>query len=130
MTTYKTSAGKALIRRKAGQDRLRLVVDERRGLDRVLTPPLELGRPVPLGTGDAGFLQSVEQLEELASPPLAKIDGVELMDENWKVTEGDIVEPHRDDESRISKRLADSIRDRKLVAHALAFASTLGFEAT
>src|SRR5690242_10276942 len=42
------------------------------------------------------------------------------MDENRKVTEGDIVEPHRDDESRISKRLADSIRDRKLVAHALA----------
>jgi hypothetical protein len=105
---------------KAGQDRLRLVVDQRRGLYRVLTPPLELGRLVALGTEDVGCLQSVEQLDELASPAPAKIDRVKLMDENWKVTKRDIVEPHRDDEGRVAKRLADSIRDRKLVAHALA----------
>ncbi len=105
---------------KAGQDRLRIVLDQRRGLDRVLTPPLELGRLVALGTEDVGRLQSVEQLDEPAAPALAEVDRVELVDENRKIAEGNIIEPHRDDEGRVAERLADSVRDRKLVAHALA----------
>ena len=111
-----------------GQQRLLPALDDDVGPDRSRAPTIELRGEIGDHARDARLLQRINEIDELGTPTLRKVDGVELVDLNRQISERDIVDPQWDDELVVLQRFLHRISDRNLVAHAApaAFAARSG----
>ncbi len=85
-------------RQDTGEQRFFAALDHHVGAHRRLPPAIELGGEVGDDAGDARLLQHINEIDELGTPTLRKVDGVELVDLNRQISERDIVDPQWDDE--------------------------------